>query len=290
MKSRDKGEGLGLEETSYYLEVEDGVVAKVRSGEITHIREDILEYNQKDLLECIYGNPVVVVDGKPSTFHNCYLYNGGVFPYAIKDTLEYLILEDDKDGCLVHIISINISPYVRFNYHGPDKPFEDNPYGDSCVWEVDFEVVPILADQKIFLLRWNPSISSFTEKDYEKCLENMENDSFRLTWSIHEWEEARRGDLFYMLRTGDDKAGIVFNGQFISDPYPGNDWKGSTKRRMYVDMVCVNPEEPGKIPRTTLEKLQKAIPSFDWSKGHSGELLSEEQATKLCDAWKEEDV
>ncbi|MCR4920648.1 MAG: hypothetical protein K5945_02935 [Bacteroidaceae bacterium] len=37
--------------------------------------------------------------------------------------------------------------------------------------------------------------------------------------------------------TGDDKAGIVFNGLFISDPYPDEDWAGSTKRSMYVDMV-----------------------------------------------------
>ena len=52
----------------------------------------------------------------------------------------------------------------------------------------------------------------------------MVHGMFRLNWSINEWEEARRGDIFYMMRVGDDKAGIVFNGQFISDPYPGEDW------------------------------------------------------------------
>lgn len=52
----------------------------------------------------------------------------------------------------------------------------------------------------------------------------------------------RRGDFFYMMRTGDDKAGIVFCGQFLSDPYPADDWAGSTKRRMYVDMICYNAE------------------------------------------------
>ena len=58
---------------------------------------------------------------------------------------------------------------------------------------------------KCYLMRWNPTISSFTEKDYEECVANMQNGMFRLTWSIREWEEARRGDLFFMLRTGDDK-------------------------------------------------------------------------------------
>lgn len=32
-----------------------------------------------------------------------------------------------------------------------------------------------------------------------------------------------------------------------------------------------------------LEKLQKAIPEYDWTKGHSGELLQEDVAEKLSD-------
>lgn len=84
--------------------------------------------------------------------------------------------------------------------------------------------MPLPAEAKSYLMRWNPSISSFTEKDFEECVENMVHGMFRMNWSIREWEEARRGDLFFMMRTGDDKAGIVFTGQFISDPYPGDDW------------------------------------------------------------------
>ena len=55
-----------------------------------------------------------------------------------------------------------------------------------------------------------------------------------------------------MMRVGDDKAGIVFNGLFLSDPYPADDWAGSTKRRMYVDMVCINPVESGEMPSLSL--------------------------------------
>ena len=84
-----------------------------------------------------------------------------------------------------------------------------------------------------------------------------------------------------MLRVGDDKAGIIFNGQFISDPYPSDDWAGSTRRRMYVDMVCVNPTEPRATPYVSLEKLQSAIPTVDWSQGHSGVLLTEDILAKL---------
>lgn len=104
-------------------------------------------------------------------------------------------------------------------------------------------------------------------------------------WSIYEWDEARRGDMFYMMRVGDDKAGIVFSGQFITDPYP-DDWDGSSKRRMYVDLVCVDPVEPGEEPHISLEKLMTAIPDFDWQKGHSGELLPEEVTEKLDELYQ----
>ena len=131
-------------------------------------------------------------------------------------------------------------------------------------------------------MRWNPSISSFKEKDYEECFDDMIHGMFFLNWSINEWEEARRGDMFYMMRVGDDKAGIMFSGQFLTDPYPDDDWDGSTKRRMYVDMVCMNAAEPQAGSNISLEKLQKAIPSFEWSRGHSGVLLANNVTDELA--------
>ncbi len=98
----------------------------------------------------------------------------------------------------------------------------------------------------VYLMRWNPSISSFTEEDYKQCVEKLTYGLFQINWSIKEWEEARKGDFFFMLRSGDDKAGIVFQGQFLSDPYPGDDWAGTEKRRMYVDMICTDAIEPGE--------------------------------------------
>lgn len=103
--------------------------------------------------------------------------------------------------------------------------------------------------------------------------------------SISEWQEARRGDVFCMLHTGDEKAGIVFSGMFISDPYPADDWAGTTKRRMYVDMVCMNAAATDEEPLIPLEKLQNAIPAFDWAKGHSGALLPDSVWQQLSSLW-----
>lgn len=50
-------------------------------------------------------------------------------------------------------------------------------------------------------------------------------------------------------------------------------------------MVCTNQMEPEGAPLLSLEKLQAAIPDFEWSKGHSGALLSEEIATQIDELW-----
>ena len=268
--------------------VDNEVIEKVRSGEITHIVVEINEDNQNMFLENSDGNLVLVTEELPDTFHGCYFYNGGEFPYAIKGVLEFLDLSSDDDHCLARIIDVDTEPGTRFNYQGAGKPIVEAPDGDSCVWEVTFEVVPLLMEARTYLMRWNPTISSFTEKDFEACMENRVHGMFRMDWSIYEWQEARRGDFFYMMRIGDDKAGIVFTGQFISDPYPGDDWAGTNKRRMYVDMIVTNSVEPGAAPRVSLEKLQEAIPEYEWAKGHSGVLLSEEIVTKLDEMCEEE--
>ena len=263
------------------VEVDEEVIEKVNTGEITRIGLDITDENCMEILENIDGALALVTDELPNTYHGCYYYNNGDFPYAIKESLYFLLLENGDDYSLTKIIGVSFEPGVRFRFQGEGKSRVEDPNGDCCIWEIRFEVVPVPAEPRHYLMRWNPSISSFTEEDYKECIDNRENGMFRMNWSIYDWQEARRGDFFSMMRTGDDKAGIVFTGQFITDPYPGDDWAGSNRRRMYVDMVCVGLPETLENPVVSLEQLKEAIPSTDWERGHSGELMSEEVAYKL---------
>lgn len=288
MKPEDKNKEIDINEVAISVDVDGEVIDKVRRGEITHISLDINDNNQNLILENIDGNLVLVTDEMPTTYHGCYLYNGGVFPYALRDTLEFMVLADGENNCLVQIISKEVTPGTRFRFQGPNQPSVEDPDGDSCIWEIQFEILTMPEKLTKFLMRWNPSISSFTEKDYEECVENMKDGKFRMNWSIYEWQEARRGDMFYMLRTGDDKAGIAFNGYFLSDPYTGDDWAGSTKRRCYVDMICQNAVEPEEVPFISLNKLKEAIPEYNWDKGHSGEPLPEKVCEKLDELWANE--
>ena len=88
-----------------------------------------------------------------------------------------------------------------------------------------------------------------------------------------------------MLRTGDDKAGIVFRGVFTSEPYPGEDWAGKGKQRYYMDMGCYDCVPADELSPISIDVLEKAIPDIDWRRGHSGQLLSDEDTAKLDELW-----
>ena len=102
---------------------------------------------------------------------------------------------------------------------------------------------------------------------------------------IYEWEKAKKGDCFYMERLGDEGRGIVFRGQFTLDPYLGEDWAGTSKKRYYVDIDCFDASPADGQPHITVEELKSILPEINWDKGHSGQLLTEGQAQKLEELW-----
>ena len=87
---------------------------------------------------------------------------------AIKNSLNFLVLSSGDGECVTRIIDVETTPGTRFNYQGAGKPIVEDAKGDSCIWEVSLEVVPVPAEAKSYLMRWTPSISSFTEKDFEE--------------------------------------------------------------------------------------------------------------------------
>ena len=181
------------------------------------------------------------------------------------DELRFIVLTDGNDHCLTRILEVEL----------------DEPNDSGGLWKVRFNIVPVLDAPKKYLMRWNPTISSFKESDYEECIENMKCGIFRMNWSIYDWEDARVGDIFYMLRVGDKKAGLVFSGLIVSNPYVMDDWAGTSKRRLYVDLVCMNAVAPDEKPMVSLDMLQTVIPEINWAKGHSGVLLSDTIAEKI---------
>ena len=138
-------------------------------------------------------------------------------------------------------------------------------------------------NQKTFILMWNPAISSVTMDDHNDSVENMLTEYFN--WSVWDYNQAKIGDRFFLVRVGEGNTGIVMSGVFESNPYEAGDWNGKGRQTFYMDMkpnVILNPET---TPMVATEDLKKAIPSFDWSGGHSGRLLNEDESKAIEALW-----
>ena len=138
--------------------------------------------------------------------------------------------------------------------------------------------------QNTVILMWNPAISSVTLEDHNATIKNILTEYFN--WSVWDYKKAKCGDRFYLVKVGKKGTkGIVMSGVFDSQPYELDDWSGRGRQTFYMDMKPSLILNPDTAPMLTSEELMKAIPTFDWTGGHSGRILSKEDAIKLEELW-----
>ncbi len=140
--------------------------------------------------------------------------------------------------------------------------------------------------RRVHLLRWNPSISSFNRKKfdfyfsrYKKGLPIDIDD--RLDWSVWNWKEVMHRDLFVMMQVGQKVNGIAWSGFLGGYPYQYKREDGTITRSRYFETTVQFMHRIEKTGLMTVDKLIKAIPNVDWLHGHSGEMLSVEDAELL---------
>ena len=134
-----------------------------------------------------------------------------------------------------------------------------------------------------YIMRWNPGISSSKIEDFRAARAKWPQ-GFQGDWSIYEWEEADEGDKYIMVRVGEGPNGVVYHGEFLSEPYEGKDWAGTAKKRHYVDITIEHPCDPDE-PMISIEQLEAVLPEIEWRRGHSGELLTDEQEKKFWETF-----
>mgnify|MGYP007070020370 FL=1 len=81
-----------INEMAISVDVDREVIEGVKKGEIGTIVLALNENNRELMLKTIDGHLIICTDEMPTTYHGCYYYNGGEFPYILKDTLEFLVL------------------------------------------------------------------------------------------------------------------------------------------------------------------------------------------------------
>lgn len=140
--------------------------------------------------------------------------------------------------------------------------------------------------QNTFILMWNPAISNYKIEEFEEQLRDMSEGFYdEFSWAVWDHEQARDGDRFYMVKVGPGTNGIVMSGTFTSEPYQGEDWSGKGRTVFYMEMEIEEMIHPDRCPLLTSERLSMEIPDFTWTEGHSGRILTEEQAERLAILW-----
>jgi hypothetical protein len=160
---------------------------------------------------------------------------------------------------------------------------------DEEDWDALFEDAKGITREnfrKTFIMRWNTDISNYTLAEFQEAMGNFFEPGFYYDWSIWDYQKAHVGDRFYMVRTGKGKHGVVMHGYIMGEPYPDEDWSGKGRRVYYIRMKPLNMVDPERSPLlVTTDELSEKIPGFDWEEGHSGMILSDEQAAKLEAIW-----
>lgn len=158
--------------------------------------------------------------------------------------------------------------------------------------EIPQLVIPANLQPKSVILKWNPSFSSFQMSGYIRLLQDfVAEDEYErfdsMNWSVWDYDKINVGDRVYWVKVGYGQIGIVGSGVVTSEPYRSEDWSGKGRITYYVDFIPDVLLNPDTVPILTCEKLQNEIPDFEWSKGHSGLVLNDEQAQKLDTLWKD---
>lgn len=140
---------------------------------------------------------------------------------------------------------------------------------------------------KTVIFKWNPAFSSYSMMHYLNFLNGIrEYKEFDYNWSVWNWQEIHKGDRFFMVKVGMyGQTGIVASGEVTSEPYKDEDWSGKVRETYYVDFqpdVLLNPDA---LPILSCRELERAIPDFEWARGHSGLVLTDLQAQKLEEVW-----
>lgn len=139
------------------------------------------------------------------------------------------------------------------------------------------------------ILRWNPAISSYTMQRLDEDMEAWANGAWEedFGWSVSDWQRARKGDRFFLVRVGEGATGLFAAGRFTSDPYPGYDGPGMGQEVYYMNLSFEAVFHPERAEIITTEELEREIPAVDWRKGDSGELVDADTADRLELKWRD---
>ena len=112
---------------------------------------------------------------------------------------------------------------------------------------------------KLFLLRWNPNVSSFKDETFLQMIADSREGPVRMDWSVREWEKLEEWDWAVLCRVGTDADGIVAIGRFevpvvdfFIDGSAAGEFLGRFARAgAKLEWTAWNPAESGSVELTS---------------------------------------
>lgn len=129
----------------------------------------------------------------------------------------------------------------------------------------------------IYILRWNPNISSFKRDAFNELFSAMStSEALKMNWSIYDYGKLSAGDFFIMQQVGTSFDGVVTFGRFISNPYLDETWKKgvSNVKLFYADIAfsfVVNRWSNGAP--LDAKNYESEFPDIEFHHGHSGVII-----------------
>lgn len=181
--------------------------------------------------------------------------------------------------------ALDPAPAAEFPVPGPALPGEtlielpEDPLpSESAISDVPYS--------RLFILRWNPAVSSFTDPTFREGFERLrEEGDARTNWSLRDGADVRPGDWALFARVGGvDPAtdGIAGLCRFLSPAYDGASWRGDGSTLQYADIDILLFNDPALSGLFGAAELDAAFPSVDWHGGPSGILVDPATAEALA--------
>lgn len=169
----------------------------------------------------------------------------------------------------------------------------------------------MITPRHTYIIIWNYDIDNYPFESYKEEIRRLnaasETTDFRqsfmepknglmcassLRCSINNWEEAKKGDRFFLYLISDKpgfKRRIVGSGFFYCEPYFNGIWTSAKNRQAYtVDAdfdVMLNPDKVYDL--LTEDVLEVQFPDYDWS-GETTDLVLDYKTAYLLERkwWK----
>ncbi|MDE5723641.1 MAG: hypothetical protein K2H99_05590, partial [Paramuribaculum sp.] len=142
--------------------------------------------------------------------------------------------------------------------------------------------------QHTVVFMWDPANSDVTIKEFIETIPDMLTEPQE--WYVDDYENVRMYDQFYVVKCGgrgNGPDGVVMSGILGSNPRPVYANPSHQRVIYYTDLIPNVMVNPSVCPLLTLEELMVKIQDLDWTSDCSGRVLSELQAVKLQELWKD---